>query len=53
MMRIDEVFHHYQRPFAQGSEFRIQYLGDRTGDAVLSEAILKLDATVSISTGEE
>lgn len=45
---IDEVFHHLSRSLRPGVAVRIQYLGDRTGDAVLSEAIRKLDATVSI-----
>lgn len=45
---IDEVFHHLSTSLRPGVAVRIQYLGDRTGDAVLSEAIRKLDATVSI-----
>ena len=45
---IDEVFHHLSTSLRPGIAVRIQYLGDRTGDAVLSEAIRKLDATVSI-----
>lgn len=45
---IDEVFHHLSTSLRPGVTVRIQYLGDRTGDAVLSEAIRKLDATVSI-----
>jgi len=45
---IDEVFHHLSMSLRPGVAVRIQYLGDRTGDAVLSEAIRKLDATVSI-----
>ena len=45
---IDEVFHHLSTSLLPGVAVRIQYLGDRTGDAVLSEAIRKLDATVSI-----
>lgn len=45
---IDEVFHHLSTSLRSGVAVRIQYLGDRTGDAVLSEAIRKLDATVSI-----
>ena len=45
---IDEVFHHLSTSLRPGVAGRIQYLGDRTGDAVLSEAIRKLDATVSI-----
>ncbi len=45
---IDEVFHHLSTFLRPGIAVRIQYLGDRTGDAVLSEAIRKLDATVSI-----
>ena len=45
---IDEVFHHLSTSLRPGVAVRIQYLGDRTGDAVLSDAIRKLDATVSI-----
>lgn len=45
---IDEVFNHLSTSLRPGVAVRIQYLGDRTGDAVLSEAIRKLDATVSI-----
>ena len=45
---IDEVFHHLSTSLRPGVAVRIQYLGDHTGDAVLSEAIRKLDATVSI-----
>ena len=45
---IDEVFHHLSTSLRPGVAVRIQYLGDRTGAAVLSEAIRKLDATVSI-----
>ena len=45
---IDEVFHHLSTSLRPRVAVRIQYLGDRTGDAVLSEAIRKLDATVSI-----
>ena len=45
---IDEVFHHLSTSLRPGVAVRIQYLGDRTGDAVLSEAIRKLDVTVSI-----
>ena len=45
---IDEVFHHLSTSLRPGVAVRIKYLGDRTGDAVLSEAIRKLDATVSI-----
>ena len=45
---IDEVFDHLSTSLRPGVAVRIQYLGDRTGDAVLSEAIRKLDATVSI-----
>lgn len=45
---IDEVFHHLSTSLRPGVAVRIQYLGDRTGDAVLSEAIRKLDTTVSI-----
>ena len=45
---IDEVFQHLSSSLRPGVAVRIQYLGDRTGDAVLSEAIRKLDATVSI-----
>ena len=45
---IDEVFHHLSTSLRPGVAVRIQYLGDRTGDAVLSEAIRKLDATISI-----
>lgn len=45
---IDEVFHHLSTSLRPGVAVRIQYLGDRTGDAVLSEAIRKLEATVSI-----
>ncbi len=45
---IDEVFHHLSTSLRPGVAVRIQYLGERTGDAVLSEAIRKLDATVSI-----
>ena len=45
---IDEVFDHLSSSLRPGVAVRIQYLGDRTGDAVLSEAIRKLDATVSI-----
>ena len=45
---IDEVFHHLSTSLRPGVAVRIQYFGDRTGDAVLSEAIRKLDATVSI-----
>lgn len=45
---IDEVFHHLSTSLRPGVAVRIQYLGDRTGDAVLSEAIRKFDATVSI-----
>ena len=45
---IDEVFHHLSTSLRPGVAVRVQYLGDRTGDAVLSEAIRKLDATVSI-----
>ena len=45
---IDEVFHHLSTSLRPGVAVRIQYLGDRTGDAGLSEAIRKLDATVSI-----
>lgn len=45
---IDEVFHHLSTSLRPGVAVRIQYLGDRTGDAVLSEAIRKLDATVSV-----
>lgn len=45
---IDEVFHHLSTSLRPGVAVRIQYLGDRTGDAVLSEAIRKIDATVSI-----
>ena len=45
---IDEVFHHLSTSLRPGVAVRIQYLGDRTGDAVLSEAIRKLDATGSI-----
>ena len=45
---IDEVFHHLSTSLRPGVAVRIQYLGDRTGDAVLSEAIRKLDATLSI-----
>lgn len=45
---IDEIFHHLSTSLRPGVAVRIQYLGDRTGDAVLSEAIRKLDATVSI-----
>lgn len=45
---IDEVFHHLSTSLRPGVAVRIQYLGDRTADAVLSEAIRKLDATVSI-----
>ena len=45
---IDEVFHHLSTSLRPGVAVRIQYLGDRTGDAVISEAIRKLDATVSI-----
>ena len=45
---IDEVFHHLSTSLRPGVAVRIQYLGDLTGDAVLSEAIRKLDATVSI-----
>ena len=45
---IDEVFHHLSTSLRPGVAVRIQYLGDRTGDAVLSEAIRKHDATVSI-----
>ena len=45
---IDEVFHHLSTSLRPGVAVRIQYLGDCTGDAVLSEAIRKLDATVSI-----
>lgn len=45
---IDEVFHHLSTSLRPGVAVRIQYLGDRTGDAVLSEAIRKLDAMVSI-----
>ena len=45
---IDEVFHHLSTSLRPGVAVRIQYLGDRTGDAVLSEAVRKLDATVSI-----
>ena len=45
---IDEVFHHLSTSLRPGVAVRIQYLGDRTGDAVLSEAIRKLDAAVSI-----
>ena len=45
---IDEVFHHLSTSLRPGIAVRIQYLGDRTGDAVLSEAIRKFDATVSI-----
>lgn len=45
---IGEVFHHLSTSLRPGVAVRIQYLGDRTGDAVLSEAIRKLDATVSI-----
>ena len=45
---IDEVFHHLSTSLRPGVAVRIHYLGDRTGDAVLSEAIRKLDATVSI-----
>ena len=45
---IDEVFHHLSTSLRPGVAVRIQHLGDRTGDAVLSEAIRKLDATVSI-----
>ena len=45
---IDEVFNHLSTSLRPGVAVRIQYLGDRTGDAVLSEAIRKLDVTVSI-----
>jgi len=45
---IDEVCDHLSTSLRPGVAVRIQYLGDRTGDAVLSEAIRKLDATVSI-----
>ena len=45
---IDEVFQHLSSSLRPGVAVRIQYLGDQTGDAVLSEAIRKLDATVSI-----
>lgn len=45
---IDEVFHHLSTSLRPGVAVRIQYLGDRTGDAVLSDAIRKVDATVSI-----
>ena len=37
---IDEVFHHLSTSLRPGVAVRIQYLGDRTGDAVLSEAIV-------------
>lgn len=49
---IDEVFHQLSTSLRPGVAVRIQYLGDRTGDAVLSEAIRKLDATVSILQGK-
>lgn len=49
---IDEVFNHLSTSLRPGVAVRIQYLGDRTGDAVLSEAIRKLDATVSILQGK-
>ena len=45
---MEEVFSHLATSLRPGVVVRIQYLGDRTGDAVLSEAIRKLDATVSI-----
>ncbi len=40
----------FQHPFAQGSSYSV--FSDRTGDAVLFEAIRKLDATVSDFTGK-
>ena len=45
---MEEVFSHLATSLRPGVVVRIQYLGDRTGDAVLSDAIRKLDATVSI-----
>lgn len=45
---MEEVFSHLATSLRPGVVVRIQYLGDRTGDAVLSEAIRKLDVTVSI-----
>ena len=45
---VGEELSHLATSLRPGVVVRIQYLGDRTGDAVLSEAIRKLDATVSI-----
>ena len=41
---MEEVFSHLATSLRPGVVVRIQYLGDRTGDAVLSDAIRKLDA---------
>lgn len=45
---LDEVFNHLARSLRPGVVARIQYLGDTTAEGILSEAIRKLDVSISI-----